>query len=178
MKKITLVLMVLLMCGLVSAQGFKMGDAGNVLFPLGDFKESTSGSGYGIDAFGVFDLMLLTVTARVGYLDFGDKEFDLGGGVKYTSSIKAMPIMAGLRWEFGLPVGPSLYAGVEAGVHNFMTEISGGGVSFPNTEETESKFALSPNIGVTLLGLDASAYYMYVKDASYWGLRLGWGIGI
>jgi hypothetical protein len=178
MKKISIVIMILLMCVLASAQGFKIGAAGNVVFPLGDFADATSSPGYGVDAFGVFDLMVLTVTARVGYLSFGEKEVDVAPGVSYKSSVKAIPIMAGLRWEFGAPVGPSFYAGVEAGVHNFTTEISGGGVSFPDADESKSKFAVSPNVGIELLGLDVSAYYMYIKDASYWGVRLGYGLGI
>jgi len=178
MKMISVIILVLLMCVLASAQGFKIGAAGNVVFPLGDFADKTNSTGYGVDAFGVFDLMVLTVTARVGYLDFGEKEVEAFPGVSYKSSIKAIPIMAGVRWEFGVPVGPSFYAGVEAGIHNFTTEISGGGVSFPDKDKSESKFALSPNVGVELMGLDVSAYYMYIKDASYWGVRLGYGLGI
>jgi hypothetical protein len=177
MKKINIVLMVLLICGMASAQGFKIGAAGNALFPLGDFADQTSSTGWGVDGFAVVDIVVLTVTARVGYLDFGEKEFDSPLG-KYTSSVKAIPIMAGVRWEFGMMVGPSFFAGIEAGVHNFTTEISGGGVSIPEPDDTESKFALSPNVGVALAGLDISAYYMYIEDASYWGLRVGYGIGI
>ena len=178
MKKIFIIIVILSLSTIASAQGFKLGIAGNAVFPLGDFKEVTNSTGYGVDAFGVFDLMAFTITARVGYIDFGSKEFDLGGGEKYTSSIKAIPVMGGLRWNFGLPVGPSFYAGVEAGIHSFTTEVTYEGVSIPNTSESETKFALAPNIGVEVIGFDISAYYMYIKDASYWGLRLGWGIGI
>jgi len=177
MKKLIIIIAVLSLSTMASAQGFKLGVAGNMVFPLGDFKDVTKSTGYGVDAFGVFDLMVLTVTARVGYLDFGSKEAELAGQ-KYTTSIKAIPIMGGLRWDFGMPVGPSFYAGVEAGIHSFTTEVTYEGVSIPNTSESETKFALSPNVGLTLAGFDISAYYMYIKDASYWGLRLGWGIGI
>lgn len=178
MRKVIIIIAVLSLSTMASAQGFKLGVAGNMVFPLGDFKEVTNSTGYGVDAFGVFDLVALTVTARVGYLDFGSKDIDLGGGQKYSSSVTAIPVMGGLRWDFGLPVGPSLYAGVEAGIHSFTTEVTYEGVSIPNTSESETKFALSPNIGLELAGFDISAYYMYIKDASYWGLRLGWGIGI
>lgn len=178
MKKILIVLVVLSMCTMASAQGFKLGIAGTAAFPTGDFKDVTKSTGYGVDAFGVFDLMLLTVTARVGYMDFGEKEIDLGAGQKATYRYKAIPVLAGLRWEFGLPVGPSLYAGVEAGIHAFTVEYTAVGFTAPDPTETETKFSIGPNVGLTFIGFDLGAHYMYIKDASYWGIRLGWGIGI
>jgi hypothetical protein len=172
MKKILIVLIILSFAGISSAQGFKLGVAGNVAFPTGDWSEFTS-TGYGVDAFGVFDIVLLTLTVRAGYLSFGENSTEL-----YTTSTKAIPIMAGLRWDFGLPVGPSFYAGVEAGVHSFTTTFEAKGAAVPLPDETESKFAIGPNIGLELAGFDLSAYYMIISDANYWGLRLGWGIGI
>jgi hypothetical protein len=178
MKKFLIVLIILSFAGIGSAQGFKLGIAGNVVFPTGDLKDATSSTGYGVDAFGVFDIMLLTLTVRAGYLSFGEKEFDLGGGEKLTVSTVAIPVMAGLRWDFGLPVGPSFYAGVEAGIHAFTTTYESSGTIVADPDDTETKFALAPNVGLEFAGFDLSAYYMIISDANYWGLRLGWGIGI
>jgi opacity protein-like surface antigen len=174
MKKILIVLIVLSFAGISSAQGFKLGVAGTAAFPTGDWSEFTS-TGYGVDAFGVFDLMVLTLTVRGGYLSFGDNETEeLGINVK--TSLSAVPVMAGLRWDFGLPVGPSFYVGAEAGIHAFTTTVEVEGVAAPT--ESETKFAFAPNVGLEFAGFDISAFYMIIKDANYWGLRLGWGIGI
>ena len=178
MRKIFIVLIILSLCSLASAQGFKLGIAGNATFPLGDFKDYAKSPGYGIDAFGVFDLMVLTVTARVGYLDFGEKDWMQDNVKLGTAKYKAVVGMAGLRWEFGLPVLPSFYAGLEGGIHAFTREYTMGAAEVPNPDESETKFSISPNVGVSFAGFDVSAYYMYIKDMSYWGVRLGWGIGI
>ncbi|MCK4560101.1 MAG: hypothetical protein KAV45_09980 [Calditrichia bacterium] len=174
MKKFLIVLVILSFAGISSAQGFKLGVAGTAAFPTGDWSEFTS-TGYGVDAFGVFDIMLLTLTVRAGYLSFGENEEEIFGET-YKTSITAIPVMAGLRWDFGLPVGPSFYAGVEAGLHAFTTTVEVGGVTAPSESNTE--FALAPNVGLEFAGFDLSAFYMIIKDANYWGLRLGWGIGI
>jgi hypothetical protein len=175
MKKILIVLLILTFAGISSAQGFKLGVAGNAAFPTGDWKEYTSSPGWGLDAFGVFDLMVLTLTVRAGYMNFGEKEYEvLGETYKQTSN--AIPVMAGLRWDFGAPVGPSFYVGAEAGIHSFATTVEAGGVTL--TDETESKFAIAPNVGMEIAGFDIQGYYMIIKDANYFGVRLGWGIGI
>ncbi len=174
MKKFLIVLVILSLSGIASAQGFKLGVAGTAAFPTGDWSEFTS-TGYGVDAFGVFDIMLLTLTVRAGYLSFGENEEEIFGET-YKTSITAIPVMAGLRWDFGLPVGPSFYAGVEAGIHAFTTTVEAAGVTVP--DETDTKFAFAPNVGLEFAGFDLSAFYMIIKDANYWGLRLGWGIGI
>ena len=174
MKKFLIVLIILSFAGIGSAQGFKLGVAGTAAFPTGNWSEFTS-TGYGVDAFGVFDIMLLTLTVRAGYLSFGENETELG---LYTTSTKAIPVMAGLRWDFGLPVGPSFYAGVEAGIHAFTTTYESSGTIVADPDDTETKFALAPNVGLEFAGFDLSAYYMIISDANYWGLRLGWGIGI
>ena len=178
MKKILITLMILSFVGISSAQGFKLGIAGTAAFPTGDWSEFTS-TGYGGDAFGVFDLALLTLTVRAGYLSFGENETEVLGE-KYTKSVSAVPVMAGLRWGFGAPVGPSFYVGFEAGIHSFTTTVESGGVTIPleGDEGSETKFALGPNVGLEIAGFDLSAYYLLISDANYWGIRLGWGIGI
>ena len=176
MKKFLIVLVILSFSGIASAQGFKLGVAGNVVFPVSDvLKSASSSTGYGVDAFGVFDIMLLTLTVRAGYLSFGETEYTIAGE-KVTESTKAIPVMAGLRWDFGMPVGPSFYAGVEAGIHAFTTTVEVAGVTAP--DKTNTEFSIGPNVGLEFAGFDLSAFYMIIKDANYWGLRLGWGIGI
>lgn len=176
MKKMLIILLVLSFCSLASAQGFKIGAAGNLGFPTGDFADITSGTAWGVEAFGVVDVVLLTVTARVGYMNFGEKEIDYGFGEPAKVTTTSVPILAGLRWNFGVPVvGPSFYAGLEAGVSMFTVTSSGG---LADGDATSSEFTLSPNIGVEIAGFDIGAYYMMISDANYWGFRLGWGIGI
>ncbi len=179
MKKILIVLLVLSFCGIVSAQGFKIGVAGDLAKPTGDWADVTGSTGWGVHAFGVFDLMVLTVTARAGYMDFGEYSEEILGN-EITMHTKAIPIMAGLRWNFGLPVGPSVYVGAEAGVHNFTVdvEISGLGSTIPAVTESETRFSLSPSVGLELGPLDLAVYYMYIKDFSYFGARVGFGFGI
>ncbi len=179
MKKMLIILLVLSFCSLASAQGFKIGAAGNLGFPTGDFADITSGTAWGVEAFGVVDVVLLTITARVGYMNFGEKEFDIGFGETAKVTTSSVPILAGLRWNFGVPVvGPSFYAGLEAGVSMFTVTYEGAGAFAADGDETSSEFTLSPNIGVEIAGFDIGAYYMMISDANYWGFRLGWGIGI
>jgi hypothetical protein len=178
MKKIFIVLIIFVFAGISSAQGFKLGAAGTVAFPTGDWSEFTS-TGYGVDAFGVFDIVLLTLTVRAGYMSFGGEEIERGGET-FKTDLTAVPVMAGLRWSFGAPVGPSFYAGVEAGIHSFTTTVEWQGETLPSESSTE--FAIGPNLGLEIAGFDVSAFYMIVSNndekAHYWGLRLGWGIGI
>jgi len=176
MKKVLMILLILSFCGLASAQGFKLGAAGDLTFPTGNFSDVAQ-SGWGVEAFAVFDVVLMNITARAGYMDFGSSDSPFGPGQTISTKITAVPILAGLRWEFGVPVGPSFYVGVEAGVTNFTTSFEAEGFTVPG-DESESKFTISPNAGVTLLGFDLGAYYMIISDANYWGLRLGWGFGI
>ena len=54
MKKIFIIIVILSLSTIASAQGFKLGIAGNAVFPLSNdkFKEATNSTGYGVDAFG------------------------------------------------------------------------------------------------------------------------------
>ncbi len=174
MKKILIIMIVLTLSGIASAQGFKVGAAGNIVFPTGEFSEFNS-TGWGVDAFGIFDLGALTLTARVGYISFGEGEIsELGELVKTTTT--AVPVMAGVRWGFGGLVGPSLYAGLEAGIHSFSTSAETVGIG--GEAESTTEFAFAPIVGVEIAGFDISAYYMIISDANYLGLRVAWGIGI
>ena len=175
MKHILIILLVLSFCGMASAQGFKLGVAGDLTFPTGDWAEAYS-SGWGAEAFAVIDVVMFTITARAGYMDFGSVDFNYGPGMTGSTKLKAVPILGGLRWDFGVPVGPSFFVGVEAGVTTFTSSYSAAGIEVPS-DESETKFTVSPNAGVTLLGFELGAYYNIIKDANYWGLRLGYGFG-
>ena len=174
MKKILIVLILMALSSMVSAQGFKLGAAGNVVFPTGEFSEFNS-TGWGVDAFAIFDLIAVTLTARVGYISFG--EGDLGeAGELFKTTTTAVPVMVGARWNFGVGVGPSFYAELEAGIHSFSTSAETVGVG--GEKESTTEFAFAPVVGVEIAGFDISAYYMIISDANYIGLRVGWGIGI
>ena len=178
MKRIVIVLLVLSFCGLASAQGFKIGAAGILGFPTGDWAEVNTGTAGGGEAFGVVDIIAVTLTARVGYMNFGENEIDVGFDepAKYTTT--AVPILAGLRWNFGAPVGPSFYAGLEAGVSLFTVTYENAGLMGVSGDETSTEFTISPNIGMEIAGFEIGAFYNFISESNYWGLRLGWGIGI
>ena len=48
--------------------------------------------------------------------------------VSASAKVSAVPILFGLRWEFGLPIGPKLHIGAQAGVHNFTFQYEGSAV--------------------------------------------------
>ena len=172
-KPTIIILMLLVFAGISSAQGLRLGVAGNVVFPTSDLKEVAANTGWGVDAFGVFDLMKLNITARTGYYDFGIKDHGL-----FETHYKAIPILVGLR--FDAPVIPGGYAGLEMGLHAFTINNNNRGTQLPtNSETSRSEFSVSPNIGVAIAGFDVSAYYMWIKTGlSYYGIRVGYGLGI
>ncbi|MBN1480561.1 hypothetical protein JXA70_09845 [candidate division KSB1 bacterium] len=153
----------------------------------GDLSETFNPTGFGVTAFGMADLVLLTVTADVGYLDFGKQSYsfavDLAGNTETVTAnthVTAIPILAGLRWEFGLPVGPKFHFGFQAGLHNFTFTYEGTAVDqkLIDEEETSSKFSVSPIIGLRWSSVDASLLYMVVEDFNYVGLRVGYTFGL
>lgn len=143
-------------------------------------------TGFGITGFAVADIVLFKVTAEAGYINFGEQsiEFEFPALSSFaipSASVKitAVPIMVGLRKEFGLPVGPKLYIGAQAGVHNFTYTYEGEAVDlgYIDAEQTESKFSLAPVVGLSWSSLEASALYMIIEDFNYIGLRVGYSFG-
>ena len=153
-----------------------------------DFSKSFNPTGFGVTAVGMADLVFMTITADVGYFNVGeesynwerpDNEQNIGARVSATAKVTAVPIMAGLRWELGLPVGPKAHFGFQAGVHNFTYTYEGDAVETVFVDETETKteFSVAPIIGLRWSSVDASLLYMIVKDFSYVGLRVGYTFG-
>ncbi len=175
--------------------GLRVGANANITQPTATiaFGEATDGktfnpTGFGVTGFAMADIILLKVTADVGYINFGEESYSydlpLGGvadmdNISASANVKAVPIMIGLRWEFGLPIGPKLHIGAQAGVHNFTYTYSGTAVDmgYIEKEQTESKFSVSPIVGLRWSALEASLLYMIVEDFNYVGLRVGYTFG-
>lgn len=141
-------------------------------------------TGFGVTGFAIADIVLLKVTADVGYINFGEQSFDydiplLDENISASAKVTAIPIMIGLRKEFGLPVGPKFHIGAQAGVHNFTYTYEGTAVDmgYMDAEQTESKFSFAPVVGVRFGALDASVLYMVIQDFNYVGLRVGYTFG-
>ena len=143
-------------------------------------------TGFGVTGCAVADIVFFKITADVGYIDFGEQTLDFNipaissfAMPEASAKITVIPIMVGLRKEFGLPVGPKFHIGAQVGVHNFTYTFGGDAVDLGilEAEETESKFSFSPIVGVRISSLDASLLYMVIEDFNYIGLRVGYTFG-
>jgi len=195
MKKTVVVLLLIVSTQTVSALGLRLGVQGNVAktdasLAFGELSTGAfSPTGYGVTAFGMADIIFLKITATVGYMNFGEQSYSLhspvivdgfSGDLSATAKVTAAPMLVGLRWEFGLPIGPKAHIGAQAGVHNFTFSYSGSAADIGLVEKTHtsSKFSLSPIIGMSWGPLDASLFYMMVQDFNYVGVRVGYVFGI
>ncbi len=193
MKKWIPIFMLLIFAQPAMAQGLRIGAHANFIKPNAslDFSEygddTFDNTGFGVTAFGMADLVLMNITGHIGYLNFGEQSYDItipglpGDPVALSAKAKvtAMPILVGLRWEFGLFVGPKFFFGVQAGFHNFTYEFEGTAVdeNVINEKDTESIFSFAPVVGLSWSSLDASLFYMVVEDFNYAGLRVGYTFG-
>ncbi len=141
-------------------------------------------TGFGVTGFAMANILFINVTADVGYINFGEQKFDvdvplLDDNISATAKVTAVPIMVGLRKEFGLPVGPKFHIGAQVGVHNFTYTYEFDAADIANLEEekTESKFSFAPIVGLRIGALDASVLYMVIEDFNYVGLRVGYTFG-
>ena len=119
--------------------------------------------------------MVLKLTGDLGYISFGTKEEDLAG-VKYEYQTSAIPVLVGLRYDIGAPVGPKVHLGVKLGYHFFATTVKRDDVTVPTDDE--SKFTIAPYVGVSILSFELTGHYMIIDDANYIGLRLAFALGI
>lgn len=192
MKKMIPILLLLMLANSAWAVGLRLGVEANLMKPNATLalSEYTDGSfdptGFGVTAFGMADLIFLKITGNVGYLNFGEQNFDFQlpgvpeANISASAKVTAVPVLVGLRWEFGLPVGPKPHIGIQAGVHNFTYTYEGSVVNqeLVNETETTSEFSFAPVVGLRFAALDASLFYMIVKDFNYLGLRLGYTFGL
>jgi len=150
--------------------------------------ESFSPTGFGVTAFGMADVILLKITGDIGYINFGEQSYEWSAPSELPTSMQkvsakakvtAIPILVGLRWELGLPIGPKFHFGFQAGVHNFTYTYEGTAVetTFVDETETSTEFSFAPIIGLRWSALDASLLYMVVEDFNYVGLRVGYTFG-
>ncbi len=193
MKKLLAAIIILSSINAASALGLRLGVEANMVKPnaslaLGELTNGDfSPTGYGVTAFGMADIILLKITGNIGYLNFGEQSYSVSpplfssmGELSAKASITAVPILVGLRWELGLPIGPKAHFGAQLGVHKFTFNYEGTAVDegLLAKTETDSRFSFSPIIGMRWGPLDASLFYMMVEDFNYVGLRVGYIFGI
>jgi opacity protein-like surface antigen len=156
------------------AQQMSLGINGEVALPMGTFGD-VSGVGFGGTAlFGYQIDPNITLTGRVGYLSFSEKE---DGFPTYS----VMPILVGGRYYF-MPEGEDMrmYGAAELGLYNVAWKWSFMGMDF---DDSEMKFGFAPAVGAQFkvgdnMNLDAHLNYSYIStegDAINW---LGIGIGL
>ena len=174
MKKALSVLMISFMVSQAWGLGIKVGIGGDVSLPQGDWKDQTN-TGFGGSLFTVLDIQVIKLTADIGYISYGTKEVELFTE-KYEYQLSAVPVLVGVRYEFGAPVGPKFYVGAKLGYHFFASTVKVNGITAP-TENTE-EFTIAPYVGVSLLAFEITGHYMIIKDANYIGLRLAYTLGI
>ena len=175
--------------------GLRIGANANITQPSATIafdqltNESFSPTGFGVTGFAVADIIFLKVTGDIGYINFGEQSYEWNAPdnlptnmqrVSANAKITAIPILVGLRWEVGLPIGPKFHFGFQTGVHNFTYSYEGTAVetTFVNETETSTKFSLAPIIGLRWTSLEASLLYMIVEDFNYVGLRVGYTFGL
>jgi hypothetical protein len=174
MKKTLVVMLMAFMVSQAWGVGIKIGVGGEMALPQGDWKDQTN-NGFGGSLFAVVDAMVLKVTGDVGYISFGSKTEELAG-TEFEYETSAIPVLVGLRYDIGAPVGPKVHVGVKLGYHFFASTVKADGVTVPTDDE--SKFTIAPYIGVSLLMFEVTGHYMIIKDANYIGLRLAYTLGI
>lgn len=157
MKKLGAVLCILILFSGVSF-GQSVSIMGGLTFPTGDFGDLYD---TGIGVSGIFEYALgpsLAITGKAGYLRWSDSVQEVGVSVDH--SMTSIPLLGGVRFYFA-PGDLSPYVSAEAGLHMTSWEVSGGGMSF---SDSESYFGFGVGGGVlfsigTSLYLDANVKY-------------------
>lgn len=144
--------------GSAQLKGFSVGPFVEAGWPTGNFQHSYK-NGYGAGLGADIRLGKIGLTGSVGYMHFGGKTIDKGGGMVKMPALNAMPVLGGIKYR----LAPAIYARFESGVAKF-------------TNSSESAFIISPGIGVRILGLELQAKYEVWKrneTFSFWGLKAG-----
>jgi opacity protein-like surface antigen len=178
MKKIAYMFFAIALLSLVGgcaayAQQMTLGVNGEVALPMGTFAD-VAGVGFGGTAlFGYQIDPNLTLTGRVGYLTFAEKETD-------WPTWSTIPILVGARYFF-MPEGDMrVYGAAELGLYSVSLSASVGDI---DVSTTETKFGFSPSLGAQFkvgdnMNLDAHLNYSYIStegDAINW---IGLGVGL
>ena len=156
MKKILLTVSLLMLAtGVASAQLIEFGIGAELGLPAStEFKDAAK-TGFGAVVMAKIGLPVVTVTGSVDYLSFGEKELI---GVKSSSS------MWGINAGGRLSLLPLIYVGAEAGPYfiSAKTQITGQ----PEVKDSETKFAISPMLGISLWKLNVDARYVIMDKAN------------
>ena len=155
------------------SQQMSLGINGEVALPMGTFSD-VAGVGFGGTAlFGYQIDPNLTLTGRVGYLTFSEKETD-------WPTWSAIPILVGARYYF-MPEGDMrVYGAAELGLYSVTLKATVLGLDISTSE---SDFGFAPTLGAQFkvgdnMNLDAHLNYSYIStegDAINW---IGLGVGL
>jgi hypothetical protein len=176
MKKTVAIFVMAFMISQAWGLGMKVGIGGDVSLPQGDWKDNTN-TGFGGSLYAVLDVMVLKVTGDVGYISYGTKTIG-EDPVKQEYQASAIPLLIGLRYDFGAPVGPKVFAGVKVGTHLFSSEVTSSTAMLEDKKTDKGKFTIAPYVGVSLLAFELTGHYMIIDEANYIGLRLAYTLGI
>ncbi len=173
MKKLmTILFVVMLFTGVISAQDKSLGVGLNVALPMGNFGDF-AGTGFGGTV--VFEMEFspqLNGTATAGYITWGGKDF---GSFSYTYS--AIPILVGAKYFF-MPTG-GFYGHGQIGFYLFSVDVeSPSGNSFFTGSSSSTEFTISLGAGYEIpinenLMADIGAAYIIISDLGHVGIRAG-----
>jgi hypothetical protein len=156
-----LFLIVLALCIQIPASaqlGVSFGIAASLASPTGDFADA-AGSGIGGAALLKFGLLpIIDLTGSVDYISFAEKE---------TGQIQTSASTWGINIGGRLNVLPMIFGGLEVGTYRLTPKVNG------ESQDSETKSAFAPIVGVQLGQLEGSVRYVVMKDANFFGARLG-----
>ena len=165
------------------AQGMSVGVNVEGGIPMGDFADISS---FGIGGTGVFVYNVdpnLSITGRVGYLNFSGKDIDLVD-FKLKTSYGIIPVLAGARYYF-MPEGDTrVYGAAELGIYMLSVKASTTVLGYSvDVTSSESKFGFAPTFGAQFkvgdkMNLDAHVNYSYVSTEGSALNWIGFGIGL
>jgi hypothetical protein len=181
MKKLFAVLVVIaLVASVASAQWgqgkMSAGVGAEVALPMG-----TAGDvyGLGIGGFGLFQYGInedILGTAQVGYTSFMEKDVN---GVK--SSLGALTILVGGKYNLGKAVTPGFYGMLQLGIYSASAKatvpsVTVMGMTFGGGEATatSSEFVFAPGVGMQFGDIDASVKYVINSNVGNLALNVAY----
>jgi len=138
--------------------GVSFGIAAELASPTGDFGDA-AGSGIGGAALLKFGLLpIIDLTGSVDYISFAEKE---------TAGIKTSASVWGINIGGRLNLLPMIFGGLEVGTYGLTPKVNG------DSQGSENKSAFAPIVGIQLAHFEGSVRYVVMKDANFYGARLG-----
>jgi hypothetical protein len=179
MKKLFAVLVVIVLVASVASaqavwgQGKMSAGAGiELALPMGTAADH---SGLGIGGFGLFQYGLnedILLTGQVGYTSFAEKDVN---GVK--SSMSALTILAGGKYNLSKSVTPGFYGSLQLGIYSASITVPGVsflGVTYGGGTASSSEFVFAPGVGMQFGQIDASVKYVLNSNVGNLALNVAY----